>query len=52
MLPSNTARPMGRGGRAQCHQSNNAEPMLRKTKSSELIREIQPADLRADKYFT
>jgi hypothetical protein len=29
----------------KCLQSNNAEPMLRNTKSSELIRGFQPADL-------
>jgi hypothetical protein len=29
----------------KCLQSNNAEPMLRNTNSSELIRGIRPAEL-------
>ena len=35
----------GPAGGPKCLQSNNAEPMLLNTKSSELIRGIQPADL-------
>ena len=45
MLPSNTAGQSDPAEGPKCLQSNNAEPMLRNTKTSELIRGFQPAGL-------